>query len=273
MNRLARGAGGLGFVLVLGALLYAWTDRNDGPTAGSADVVAELIARNVAARGGAGAWRAVSSLRLTGQMDVGHGMHVPYVLEQKHPRKMCLEFVFDEQAAVQCVDGDAGWKLVPFRGRTRPEPMTAEELREMAGSVDLEGLLFDSEARGHVVELVGQEPVLGRDAFKLRVTLPGGAVRWIYLDAETGLEVKLEAMRRLAGSERRVETFFSDWQETEGLLIPRRQETRMEGEDELHFLTVESVGVNPPLDDARFEKPSPASVGATAGARPGERRG
>jgi hypothetical protein len=74
----------------------------------------------------------------------------------------------------------------------------------------------------------------------------------VYIDAETALDIKLEATRVLGGRERRVETLYSDWQATDGLLIARRQETLTEGDAEAHFLTVTSVNVNPPLDDARF---------------------
>jgi hypothetical protein len=225
------------------------------PVSGFAETVDELVARNVAARGGAEAWRAVSSLSFTGRMDLGQGMLVPYVLEQKRPRKMRLEFIFDGETTVQSSDGKAGWKIVPFRGRTTPEPMTQEELREAVDSADLYGLLFEYALRGHAVELLGREPVLGRDAFKLKVTLPGGSVRWLYLDAESGLEVKLETKRTLGGREHRVETFYHDWQAVEGLLIPRRQETRTEGDEKSHLLTVETVSVNPPLDDSRFAMP------------------
>jgi outer membrane lipoprotein-sorting protein len=231
------------------------------PASGLAQTVDELVARNVAARGGAAVWRAVSSLKLTGRMDVGKGMLVPYVLEQKRPGKMRLEYVFDGATAVQCSDGKTGWKLAPFRGKTTPEPLTREELREAASSADLYGPLFDHAARGHAVELLGRKPVQGRDAFELKVTLPGGAVRWVYLDAESGLEVKVDALRKLAGRERRVETFYHDWQAAEGLLIPRRYETRSEGVKELHLLTVESVRVNPPLDDSRFAMPAAAPAG------------
>ena len=223
----------------------------------SAQTVDELVARNVAARGGAEAWRAVSSLRLTGRMDVGKGMLVPYVLEQKRPARCASSTSSTVRPPSSASDGKAGWKIAPFRGRTTPEPMTEEELREAADSADLYGLLFDYAARGHAVELLGREPVQGRDAFKLKVTLPGGAVRWVYLDAESGLEVKIEALRTLGGRERRVETFYRDWQAAEGLLIPRRQETRTEGEKKSHLLTVETVRVNPPLDDARFAMPRP----------------
>ena len=254
----------LAAVLVIGMAVFLLLDRTYHFTGGHGKVVDALIARNVAARGGAEAWRAASSLRLSGQMDLGQGMHVPYVIEQKRPGKMCLEFVFDDETAIQCVDGKTGWKLLPFRGRMTPEPMTESELRDIADTANLDGLLFDSAQRGHKVKLLEQVAVDGRDAFKLQVTLPGGAMRWVYIDVETALEVKLEAIRTVAGKERRVETLYSDWQATDGLLIARRQETLTEGDKESHFLTVTSVSVNPPLDDARFLMPA-ATVDGSQG--------
>lgn len=222
------------------------------PVAAPAQTVDELVARNVAARGGAAAWRAVSSLRLSGRMDVGHGTLVPFVMEQKRPRKMRLEYVFAGETVVQCVDGKTGWKLAPFRGRRKPEPLTQNELREATASADPYGLLLDYSRRGHQVVFQGRAPVLGREAYLLQVTLPGGAVRWVYLDAESGLEARVDALRTVAGREQRVETFYFDWQSSEGLLMPRRYETRTERGKESHLLTVESVRVNPPLDDVRF---------------------
>ena len=223
-------------------------------------LIKTLVAQNIEARGGADTWQAVNSLRLTGLMDLGQGMHVPYVVEKKRPGKFCIEFVFDEETAVQCVDGKTGWKLLPYLGRNKPEAMTELEYRELAGSVAIEGSFFNSIKNGNKVELVGKELVAGRLAVKLHVTLPGGTNRWVYIDEETGLDIKLETTRVLRGQERRVETFYYDWQETDGLLIPRRQETRTVGDDEFHFVTVDSVLSNPPLDDSRFAMPE-----ATAG--------
>jgi hypothetical protein len=234
------------------------------PASGLAQTVDELVARNAAARGGAAAWKAVSALRLAGRMDVGQGMLVPYVLEQKRPHKMRLDLVFDGETVVQCSDGQSGWKLEPFRGRTTPEPLSAEELAEAAGPGDIDGLLLDYAKRGHVVELEGREKVQDRETFRLKVTLPGGAVRWVSLDAETGLEVKVEARRRLVGRERRIETFYYDWQTTGGLLIPHRLESRTEGVKAQHLLTVETVHVDPPIDDARFARPTAVASGGAA---------
>ena len=237
-------------VLIAGVAIYNSDAMRD------ARVIKGLVAQNIEARGGAQSWAGVETLELSGQMDLGQGMHVPYVIEQKRPGKMCLDFVFDEETATQCVDGEAGWKRLPFRGRNRPEAMSAAELREMAGAADIDGLLFNYQERGHEIELVGKEMIGDRMTSKLQVTLPTGAVRWLYIEDETGLDIKLEAMRVLRGEERLVSTYYLDWQETDGLLIPRRQETQTEGSSETHFLTVENVRVNVRLDDSRFAMPS-----------------
>jgi hypothetical protein len=243
-------AGAFAFVLIAAFLIY------NSDAMRQARFIKTLVAQNVEARGGAEAWEDVESLRLSGQMDLGQGMVVPYVLEQKRPGKMCFEFVFDEQTAIQCADGDTGWKILPFRGRRKAEPMTEVELRETVDSADPYGLLYDYAARDHDVEFVGQEQVNGRDIVQLKVTLPKGAVRWLFIDVETALEVKLETLRTVGGRERRVETLYSDWQATDGLLIARRQDTRTVGDDESRFLTVGSVSVNPVIDDSRFEMPT-----------------
>lgn len=223
-----------------------------------------LVARNIEARGGAEAWEAVSSMRLAGRMDLGQEMIVPYVLEQKRPDKTCFEFVFDGETVTQCANGDSGWKITPYLGRTTAEKMTEAEYRETADMADPYGLLYNYAARGSEVDFMGQEQTEGRETFKLKVTLSRGGVRWLYLDVESALEVKMETMRTISGRERLVETYYYDWQETDGLLIPRRQETLTVGDTESHFMTVEKVTVNPPLEDARFAMPvKPSAAGGT----------
>lgn len=248
------------FVAVAAAIAigtaFLFADRTFHFTGGHGKVVDGLIARNVAARGGAEAWRAVETLRLEGRMDLGQDVNVPYTLEQKRSNRMCLEFEFDDETATQCVDGDTGWKLLPFMGRPYAEPMTELELHEMAAAANLDGLLFDSDRHGYDVDFVGHEVVDGRNASKLEVTLPGGVVRWVYIDDETALELRLEAIRTLRGRQRLVATRFSDWRDVDGLLIPHRQDTQMEGDDNEHFVTVETVSVNLPISDERFTMPA-----------------
>jgi len=244
----------IGFAVVLVAAFLVY----NSDAMKEARLIKAVVARHIDARGGEDAWQAVETLRLSGQMDLGQGMHVPYVMEQKRPGKMCLEFEFDDETATQCVDGEAGWKLLPFLGRSEPEAMTEKEFHAMADSATIDGILFSATKRGYKTEWLGTEVIAGRSTAKIQVTLPGGENRWIYIDEETGLDVKLDSMRMLRGQEHRVETFYYDWQETDGLMIPRRQETHTEGREGSSFLTVEGVITNPPLDDSRFSMPATA---------------
>ena len=247
---------------VLLALSAAWFIYNSDAMKASR-LVNATIARNVEARGGDDTWEAIESLRFVGTMDLGQGMHVPYVLEQKRPGKMCFEFEFDDMTATQCVDGDTSWKRLPYLGRNIPEPMTEEELAKMTDGTGIGSLLFNAQDRGFEIEFVGKESVDGRAATKLQITMPSGAVRWVYVDDESGLDVRMDMMRVVHGRERLVQTYYSDWQETDGLMIPRRQETFMEGGVESHFLTVDQVVGNPELADSHFAIPAIAQAASS----------
>jgi len=235
----------------------------------SAQTAGEVVGRNVEARGGLERWRAVHSLRYVGRMDIGRGLEVPFRLELKRPRKMRLEFEFQGKTVVQAYDGRAGFKLTPYMGREQPEPLSAEELEAAAGQAELDGPLLDHEAKGHQVELLGQEPVEGRDAFRLAVTVGGGVVRQLLLDAESGLDVKLEGTRRLRGKDYRVDTFFREYRSVDGLMLPFVVETRLEGAPSSQKLTIQRVEVNPLLDEGRFTNPqSAAGVPEPASTKP-----
>ncbi len=247
----------IGFIIIALALpvLYFGYFNGHHLFGGYGKQIDDLIDRNVAAKGGEQAWRNISSLQLSGMMDLGQGLSVPYSIDQKRPLKMCLEYKFNDRRVVQCVDGDSGWQFLPFLGRNLPEAMTAEEASKMADTASIDGLLFNAYERGFEIEWLGKEDVDGRPADKLKVTMTGGTVRWIYLDEETGLETKLEYTRIIRGKERLVETVYSNWRAEGGLLFPGRQETTTVGDTESQFVTVDKVVINPGIEDTRFEMP------------------
>lgn len=249
--------------IVLAALFYRFND--DGSLLGGyGRKINGLIEKNVAAKGGEQVWHNVSSLQLSGMMDLGQGMVVPYRIDQKRPLKMCLEYEFDERRVVQCVDGDSGWEFLPFLGRNLPEKMTDEEALKMADTASIDGLLLSASKRGFGIEWVGKEDVNGRPADRLKVTMPGGSVRWISLDEETGLELKVGYTRVVRGKEQMVESLFSDWKSEAGLLFPGRTDTRMIGSSGSQFVTVDKIVVNPEIEDKRFEMPIFSNTAASS---------
>jgi outer membrane lipoprotein-sorting protein len=219
----------------------------------------QLIDKNVAAKGGLQAWRAVQTMSFSGKLDAGgkSKAQLPFVLEKKRPRKTRVELVFANDTAVQVYDGANGWKLRPYLGRRTVEPYSPEELKSAAFESDVDGPLVDYAGKGNKVELEGVEKVENQDAYKLKVTLKGGQVQHVWLDAATFLDVKVEGTpRRMDGKMRPVSIYLRDYRSVNGLKVPYVIETAVEGNKDTHKMFIESVAVNQKLDDALFAKPN-----------------
>ncbi len=122
----------------------------------SAQTVDEILAKNAAARGGLDKIKAVQTMRLTGTMTVGPGMEAPFVMEQKRPNLMRMEFTLQGMTGIQAFDGKVGWQLMPFSGRKDPEPMAEDALKQAQEQADFDGPLIDAKAKGNTVELVAR---------------------------------------------------------------------------------------------------------------------
>lgn len=228
---------------------------------------AQIVEKNVAARGGLDAWRAVSSLTLSGEMDAGgkQDAKLPFVMSMKRPHKSRLEIRFLEQAAVQVYDGVQGWKLRPFLGRNEVEPFLAAEAKSAAAAAELDGPLVDYARKGTKVELQGMEAVEGKNAYKLKLTMKGGEQLNLWVDAERFLEVKIDGEpRKLDGKMRKVAVFYRDYKTVNGLTVPYTLETVVDKVKQTRKMTIQKVAVNPPLDDALFAKPQLAAVKAAS---------
>jgi outer membrane lipoprotein-sorting protein len=219
---------------------------------------AQIVDKNVAARGGLQAWRAVHTLSMSGKLEAGgtQNTELPFALEMKRPRKTRMELQFNGQTAVQVYDGANGWKLRPFLNRHEVEPYTPEELKAAALQADLDGPLVDYTAKGTKVEVEKIQAVEGRQAYNLKLTLKNGQVQHIWVDAQNFLEVKVEGTpRRLDGKYRPVETYFRDFRSVKGLMVPYVLETAVEGSKRTEKIRIESVVVNPKLEDSHFTRP------------------
>ena len=232
---------------------------------------AQIVERNATARGGLTAWKAVQTLSWKGKMGAGgttymtvspkgrlqqkvrEEMQLPYRLEFKRPLKSRLELDFNGQTAVQVYDGVKGWKRRPYLGRDAWEAYSADELQQAAAEPGIDGYLIDYASKGAKVELTGIDKVEGHAAYKLKVTRNDGQVRQVWVDGQSFLELKVDgAPRRLDGKLRAVAVYLRDYKPDQGLMVPHLQETVVQGVPKSEKVTIESVTVNPPLDDARF---------------------
>ena len=258
----------------------------DAQTTTAKLTAAQIIDKAVAAQGGLQAWRNVQTMSWTGKLDAGAGdslersrrymqrvspttaqqapdstekpkqVQLPFVMKMKRGRKSRMELEFAGKTALQVYDGSNGWKVRPYLNRNDVEPFTADETKAQAQQSDLDGPLVDYAAKGTTAEVVGVEKVEGRDAYKLKLTMKSGQVQHVWIDAQNFLEVKIDGTpRRMDGKMHPVFVYLRDYKPVQGLMVPHVFETAVQGYKETHKMVIESVVVNPKLDDSLFSKP------------------
>lgn len=241
------------------ALPLAVTAGTDTPQTQTKLSAAAIVDKNVVARGGLQAWRAVQTMELSGLMGAGGNqrstlnmpspsgpspsrknqavvmptrpkdeVQLPVTIYMERGRKVRVELQFHGDTALQVYDGANGWKLRPFLNRRVVEPFTAEELKSSADQQELDGPLVDYAAKGSKVALEGMEKVEERDNYKIKITFKNGDSKTVWIDAETFLESKIEGTpRRLDGTYHPVEIYYRDYRNVNGLRIPFLIETRV----------------------------------------------
>jgi len=99
--------------------------------------------------------------------------------------------------------------------------------------------------------------VEGRPCYKLKVVLRSGHVQYLFLDAQSFLEVHEEIVRSFNGNESIIEETIADYREEGGVLFAHRYVSGMAGRTNKSTLTFEKIEINPPLDRSLFAKPAP----------------
>jgi len=212
----------------------------------------QIVEKHVAARGGLKKIRAIRTLKETGRMTEGPNREAVVTRELKRPAHTRFEITLQGVTGVFVSDGTKGWKLNPFDGDLEPKPLPEAAIREAAEQADIEGPLVDWKAKGHALELMGKEDVAGRPAWKIKVTLKSGDVRYEYLDARTYERLRTDSTRTVKGRPVQVQMTFADYRKTAGVSFPRVVELTASGRPQKLRITVDKVEVNPPLADDRF---------------------
>ncbi|MCP3717805.1 outer membrane lipoprotein-sorting protein [Paraburkholderia sp. CNPSo 3281] len=246
-------------LLASAPVALAGSSAASAQTAGAAHMsAAQIVERNVAARGGLQAWHAVNAMTMSGQLEAGgtKNTRLPFTMTLKRPRKSRIEVRFNDQTAFQVYDGAQGWKVRPFLGRNEVEPYTPAEAKAAASWAELDGALMDYAAKGTRIDVLGMEMVEGHRAYVLKLTMKDGTSRRVWIDAASFLELKIDGdPRKLDGKMHNVAIFYRDYRKEGGLVMPHTLETVVVGARGTHKLIIDKVALNPQADDTLFAKP------------------
>ena len=218
--------------------------------------VDDIVASNLAARGGKERIEALNSIRATGTVTGPGGRVAQIIREIKRPDLFRLEFTFQGTTSVFANDGKMGWQVAPLQGQF--EPLAVPPETDAAGGADqrdIEGPLVNWKEKGHVVTLEGHEVVDGKDTFKLKTEMRAGGVRYDYVDVASRQIIRSDVTRIIQGHATVLQTTFADFRASGGLMFPRVIEMRVKDRPQALRIAVDKIELDPPLDDARFRMP------------------
>ena len=243
-------------IVVFAALISSVSSAEDNnvPTAD------ELVSKNIEAKGGADALRALQSLKLTGKMLVQQGqIQLGYVQTKKRPDEVRADATIQGMTLVQAYDGKEGWRISPLQGRRDPEKMSADDVKSLMEDAEIDGPLVDWKAKGSTVEYLGTEDVDGTLAHKLKVVRKNGDVSFVYLDPDHFLEIRILTQRTKHGAQEEVETDLGDYEKVGSVFVPTSIESGRKGDPDKQKIVIDKAEDNVPVDDAIFHFPANTS--------------
>jgi len=211
----------------------------------SAQTAEEIVAKNVAALGGAEKLSALKSVKMEGSLSV-QGMDIPITITKVHGKGMRLDLEIMGTSNYQLMNDKTGWVYLPIQQMESPQEMPAEQYAVAKSQLDIQGSLYNYKDKGYTIEKLPNEKVDGKDAYKLKVN-KGAETVFYFIDATTGLTLKSASKREVNGQSIDMETTYSDYKKNaDGFMFPYST-TSMQG-----TLTFEKIATNLAVDEKIF---------------------
>lgn len=218
----------------------------------------EIISKYLSTIGGTDKLKVLKSMQFDGKVATPQGdIPMSYYLKTPNKSKMTLNFQ-GQEFVMTAFDGTTGWYKNPMQGGNVPQKMDEEQTKELALE-EFEDEFIDYKKKGHAITLEGKEEIDGVQCFKIKLEKnktndKDDVTEYHYFDAENFVPILQKSYVRSGPSKgTEMQTFMSDYQEVEGLMMPFFIEQKMNGQS-VGKITIEKITLNT-LEDSVFSFP------------------
>jgi outer membrane lipoprotein-sorting protein len=190
----------------------------------------------------------IKTIKLTGHISM-MGSELPMTIWLKNPNKIKSVTSFQGQDMIQVYDGQKGYVVNPMTGSAEPKEMTQEEILQTQRSNIFQNYL-DAYLKKGQLTLDGEETVNSSPAFRIKAALEGGTNVVFFIDKNTYILVKISSTVTNGGMTVDLNSFPTDYKETNGLFIPMKTTTSAQGMEMVMEFT--QVEVDIPINDSVF---------------------
>ncbi len=216
-----------------------------------AQTVDQLVAKNLAARGGAKKLRAIQTMLMTGTISFGDARS-PLTVKVRRPNQIREDFQVQGADIARAYDGAAGWEMQAGQVRELTDG-ELDNIREEA-EYAIEGPLLDYAKKGSKAEVLGKDTVEGKPVYKLKITTRLGTSITQFLDASSYLEIHEEIERSASGKLITIVEDVGDYRDVDGVKFAHRFVSGTKEIPAASKLQIEKMQLNVAVDMTAFEK-------------------
>jgi hypothetical protein len=213
----------------------------------SAQTAEEIVAKHIEAIGGKENWAKVKSLRMESNMKA-NGADIKFNIVQVDKKAVRQDITVMGMTGYSIITTTEGWNYLPFQGHTKPEAMTADDVKNSQDDLYLQDEFITYTELGKKLEYFGKDDVDGTECFKLKMTDKNAQETTYYIDPSNYYVIKQTQKIKSDGKEVESSTAFGDYKKLpEGIIFPM---SIIAGWGESSITKIE---VNPVIDESIFK--------------------
>ena len=212
-----------------------------------AQTVDEIIAKHIEAIGGRVNWTKVSSMRMETLTKI-QGAEIRTTEIILNRKAMRTDVSVMGMSGYTVITNLEGWSFSPWNGQTKPEAMTADDVKNAQDGLDLQDKFITYQELGKKLEYFNSDDIDGIECFKLKMTDKDGLETTFYIDPDNYQIIK-EVFKSVSnGQQMEYSTFFSDFTLlAEGITVP------MASSNEGGTREITKIEINPSVDESIFK--------------------
>ncbi len=218
-----------------------------GMTSVQAQTADEIMTKHNEAMGGAKAWKDVKTMKMEmGMSQQGMEINMSYTILVDKAMRMDVSVM--GMNGYQIVNGNQGWRYMPFMGSDKVDTMKKEEIDAMKEQMDFKSKqVLDYKATGGKAEMDGKDTIDGSMCYKVKVTDKEGNASTHYIDSKTFYTMRTESTVKTDEGEKEATVVYKNYKKLpEGMVMPM---SIVAQGAEVTFKTIE---INKPVDEKIF---------------------
>ncbi len=208
-----------------------------------------IIEQHIKAIGGRESWDKIKTMRSEAMLK-SNGAEIKLTFIQSDKKGMRQNISFMGMDGYSILTPTEGWNFMPFQGQTKPEPMTADEVKKGQDGLHLGDAFITYKELGKTLEYLGTDDMDGTECHKFKMIGKEGEETTFYMDAISFYIIKESQKINLNGKQIESSTLYSNYTRLpEGIVNPMAVGG---GWGETIFTKIE---INPKLEDSVFKLP------------------